>query len=191
MKKEKILIINVCNEKLHYYEFVKPIEDILRVNKFKFFTKHYLKLKEDDLKKFSKAIICGTSLKDFYYFIHFDKFKWINKFDKPIFGICAGMQIIVRIFRGRIALKGKKIFNRTEIGMTSIVFKKEFLGLNGKEQVYELHQAGILNDGNKFNIFAASNKGVQAIKHKTKKIYGVLFHPEVRQKDLIINFCKI
>ena len=30
----------------------------------------------------------------------------------------------------------------------------------------------------------------QAIKHKEKKIYGVLFHPEVRNKELILNFVK-
>jgi anthranilate/para-aminobenzoate synthase component II len=32
---------------------------------------------------------------------------------------------------------------------------------------------------------------VQAVKHQTKEIYGVLFHPEVRQKEMIANFVKI
>ena len=52
-----ILIINICKEKLHFYEFVKPIEDILKKNKIKFFTRHYKKLKQGDLanaKKISK-----------------------------------------------------------------------------------------------------------------------------------------
>ena len=41
-----------------------------------------------------------------------------------------------------------------------------------------------------FEIFAG-NKIVQSVKHKEKEIYGVLFHPEVRQKDMILNFCNL
>ena len=41
-----------------------------------------------------------------------------------------------------------------------------------------------------FEIFAG-NKISQGIKHKKKRIYGVLFHPEVRQKDMILNFCNL
>ena len=29
------------------------------------------------------------------------------------------------------------------------------------------------------------------VKHKDREIYGVLFHPEVRQKDLIVRFCSL
>jgi anthranilate/para-aminobenzoate synthase component II len=38
-----------------------------------------------------------------------------------------------------------------------------------------------------FDIFSKT-KYVQAIKHKTKPFYGVLFHPEVRNKGLIEKF---
>lgn len=46
-----ILLINTCKEKLHYYEFVKSIEDILKENKIKFFTQHYNEITDKDLKK--------------------------------------------------------------------------------------------------------------------------------------------
>ena len=59
-----ILIINICKEKLHYYEFVKPIEDIVKAYELKYFTKHYKEIGKKDLNKCSKIIICGTSLKD-------------------------------------------------------------------------------------------------------------------------------
>ena len=52
-----ILIINICKEKLGYYEFVRPIESILENNKIKFFTKHYNKVNKNDLKKSDKIII--------------------------------------------------------------------------------------------------------------------------------------
>ena len=48
--KNKILVINICKEPLHYFEFVKPIEDILKNNKLDCFVKHYLDITEADIK---------------------------------------------------------------------------------------------------------------------------------------------
>ena len=57
-----ILVVNVCREKLHFYEFVKPVLDVLSEKEI--LVSHYLDLKEDDLESCDKVIICGTSLKD-------------------------------------------------------------------------------------------------------------------------------
>jgi anthranilate/para-aminobenzoate synthase component II len=179
-----ILVINICKEKLHYYEFVKPILDILDSNKIKYFILGYKELKESDLEKCSKVIICGTSLYDNDFALHINKFKWIFNFDKPILGICGGMQIIGLLFGGKL----KKM---SEIGYYFEDFIKEFLGLSGKSEVYHLHNNYI--DFSKlleFDVFCGKEVS-QAVKHKEKEIYGVLFHPEVRQKGLIVNFCKL
>ena len=160
-----ILIINVCKEKLHYYEFVKPVEDILSKNKIKFFTKHYKKISKADLEKAAKIIICGTSLKDNKFLKDFKKFQWIKTFGKPVFGICGGAHIIGLICGGK--LKEKK-----EIGMKETKIKN-FLGVKGKKQVYHLHKFYVLPDV-----------------YKNKKIYATLFHPEVRNKEIVVNFCR-
>jgi GMP synthase (glutamine-hydrolysing) len=175
-----ILIINTSKEKLHYYEFVKPIEDILGEG---FFTKHYSEIDSRDLGKADKIIICGTSLKDNEFVKHRSKFKWIKDFDKPILGICAGMQIIGVIFGGDIK-------NKTEIGFYKEKFENEFLGLFGEQEVYHLHNNHV-SKWKGFDIFCSGNGIVQAVKHKGKEIYGCLFHPEVRQKDLIKTFVKL
>ena len=75
-----------------------------------------------------------------------------------------------------------------EIGLIIVNFKKEFLGLKGKKHVYNLHENYV--DSKKFETFAKS-KVPQAVKHKTKSIYGTLFHPEVRNKEIIANFSLI
>ncbi|VVB78647.1 GMP synthase [glutamine-hydrolyzing] subunit A [uncultured archaeon] len=179
-----ILLVNICKEKLHYSEFVKPICDILEKNEIKYFSKDYKKVGKEDLEKCSKIIICGTSLYDNDFAKNINFFKWILETDKPILGICGGMQIIGLLFNGKIR-KG------TEIGFYSEYFKKGFLGLKEKQEVYHLHNNYI--DFTKLQIFEVfcGNEFSQAIKHKEKPIYGVLFHPEVRQKQLIENFCKI
>lgn len=176
-----ILLINVCKEYLHYYEFVKPIEKTLKNNNIKFMTKHYRELTKNDLLKADKVIICGTSLKDNEFIKDIKDFEWIKDFNKPLLGICAGMQIIGLIFKGKLKKK-------TEIGATEVIFKKKFLGFEGRKEVYELHN--YYSDFSKlkdFEIFA-KNPIPQAVKHKEKEIYAVLFHPEVRSEEIIVNF---
>ena len=175
-----ILLINICKEKMHYLEFVKPIEDILFKNKIKFFTKGYKEVQQKDLDNCEKLIICGTSLKD-NIFIEDAKtrFSWIKVFDKPILGICGGMQIIGKVY-------GANVGKKTEIGFFKEIFDKEFLGMKGEEEVYHLHNSFVYLPMH-FENYGVSEI-VQAMKHKEKEIYGVLFHPEVRQKVIIENF---
>lgn len=171
-----ILVINVAKEKLHYFEFVKPIEDILEKN---YFTRHYLDLTCDDLDKSDKVIICGTGLKDNFFLENLDKFSWLKDFKKPVLGICAGFQIIGMIFGG-------KIFKKLEIGYFYENFDKEFLGFKGRFQVYHLHN-NYLKFSDDFEVYSFGEIA-QAVKYKGKEIYGTLFHPEVRNKDLIRNY---
>ena len=46
-----ILIINICKERLHYLEFVKPICDILDSREVKYFVKDYTDVSNNDLNK--------------------------------------------------------------------------------------------------------------------------------------------
>lgn len=179
-----ILLINICKEKLHYFEFVKPIEDILKRNKTRYFIKYYKDMNKEDLKKAEKIIICGTSLRDDEFIKNINDFNKIFDLKIPILGICGGMQAIGKIFGGK--LKKEK-----EIGYYFENFKKEFLGLQGKQEVYHLHNNYIdFKELSDFEIYS-ENKISQTIKHKEKEIYGILFHPEVRNKELIINFINL
>jgi GMP synthase (glutamine-hydrolysing) len=183
-----ILLINICKEKLHYFEFVQPIETILKNLGKGFLTRDFKKVSKSEIEKAEKIIICGTSLmdNDFSKSENRKFFEWIKEIKKPIFGICGGMQIIGLIFGG-------KILRETEIGFFKENFEKEFFGLLGINEVYHLHNYFIdffrLED---FEIYSVSEKNIaQAVKHKEKEIYGVLFHPEVRQKSVIINLCNL
>ena len=191
-----ILLISTCTEKFHELEFVKPIEKILSENKISFFMKHYSQLTDNDLKKANKIIICGTSLKDNQFLNHINKFNWIRNYNKPLLGICAGMQIISLVYELERQVKKLDIKNnlnhviktKTEIGFYKEDFKKEFLSLIGEHEVYHLHNNYVTLPKN-FISFTKS-KIPQAIKHKSKEIYGILFHPEVRNRRLIEEFIK-
>ena len=181
-----ILVISTCKYKLHELEFVKPIEDIIKENNKKYITKNYTQLNKNDLEKADKIIICGTSLQDFGYLNHLDNFYWLNKITKPVLGVCSGMQLIGLTHQG----VNKK---KTEIGFYKEKFNKNFLNIkeNTKLEVYHLHNNYIdfskLND---FDTCSKSSSVAQAVKHKNKPIFGVLFHPEVRNKEIILSFIR-
>jgi GMP synthase (glutamine-hydrolysing) len=180
-----ILIINTCKEELHYYEFVKPVEDIAGTREIVKSIK-IADLKKKDVLKSEKIIITGTSLMDFDY--EKKNYSWIKKYDKPLLGICAGAQLIAKEF-------GCSLGKGTEIGLHDVKFKKIFLGMKSDEtiQAYCLHNSIINNSQNlraEFEI-CGSNEYIQAIKHKHKPIYATLFHPEVRNKKVIEAFLRI
>jgi len=125
-----------------------------------------------------KIIICGTAVADNDYLQN--NFEWLKDFNKPVLGICSGIQIIAKTFGGVIIPK-------KEIGMVEI--KGELFGQK-KFKAYALHTNGI-SKLSKFKILARSKKSIQAIKHKSKEIYGVMFHPEVRNEWIINEFIKI
>jgi len=179
-----ILLISVCSEPLHYFEFVKPIETILTKEKIKFISKDFSKVSNDEIIDAEKIIICGTSLKDNSFLKNLSHFDWIKRYNKPVLGICAGMQII--------ALKcGAKLMKKQEIGLIDVNFDEEFFGLKEKVRVYSLHNNVVSPASlNEFDIIARSKTCVEVIKHKTRPLYGVLFHPEARNNELIENFCR-
>jgi len=162
-----ILLINICKEKLHFYEFVKPIEDILKKEKIKFITKNYSEISNKEIINSSKIIICGTSLKDNKFLNNMKKFNWIKNYKKPILGICGGAHVIGLVL-------GYELKKKTEIGLKYMDLKKSFLGVKGKKQVYHLHQ---------FYTFPK-------VFHK-RNFYTTLFHPEVRNKEMILNFARL
>jgi GMP synthase (glutamine-hydrolysing) len=174
-----ILLINICKEVLHFSEFVKPVEDILAGEEV--LVKHYDEVDENILKMADKVIICGTSLQDNDFNKDLEKFSWLRDFDKPVLGICGGFQLIGLVFGGKLKRK-------TEIGFYSEVFSKNFLGLENRQEVYHLHNYYV-EFSKEFEVFCG-DKIPQAVKHGQKELYGVLFHPEVRQKELIAKFSK-
>jgi len=162
-----ILLINICKEPLHTREFVYPIADILKKEGVKFNIKHYSDIKANDVKKSKKIIVCGTSLADNEFLKDIKKFNFLLNFKKPILGICGGAHILG-------LLLGYKLKEQELIGLKEINLEKEFLGIKNKIKVYHLHQFQVLPE-----VFHKNN------------FYATLFHPEVRNKEIITNFCRL
>lgn len=170
-----ILIINTCKEKLSELEFVKPIENIVKNN---FVTKHYTQITQKEISAADKIIITGTALADFEYLKQ--DFSWIKTTDKPILGICAGIQIIAQAFC--IPLK-----DNINIGVRKVITTKKNKLCEGIFDAYFLHTKTTTE---KFVVLATTNGDLCIVKHPDKEIYGCMFHPEVMNTELITIFVR-
>jgi GMP synthase (glutamine-hydrolysing) len=179
-----IVDMNYKKESLGYEEFVSPIVSIAgRKGKVK--VKHFSDLRQESLPTFEKVILSGTALKDHATLRCVGKFDLLKTFKYPVLGICAGMQTMALAF-------GSRLQRHVEIGMREITTVKENPLFSSKFNAYTLHNYSVKPYPD-FEVLATASEcnRIEAIKHKERDLYGVLFHPEVRNADIIERFLSL
>jgi GMP synthase (glutamine-hydrolysing) len=174
-----IVDMNWKKDSLAFDEFVSPIVSVIRPLE-EFRVKHFSEIEPAELGCYSKIVFSGTALKDHATLKQVDKFMWVKKWGKPILGICAGMQTISLLF-------DEPLVRCLQIGMAEISTLEENPLFQGDFKAYVLHNYSV-KQSKTFEVLAESTKCIQAIKHKQKNIFGVLFHPEVRNQEILKNF---
>lgn len=179
----KILIIN--NDTSFLKELVEKLKG------FEYKVINFKDFKEKDAEEFTHIILTGGNEKlDFNLFA--EEKKLIQNLKKPIFGICFGHQLIVKIFGGEpVKLNFKK---KGSFDVNLIKEDNLFEGLKEKINVYFSNLYYMKDIGKELVVLGKSDSGTEIIKHKDKKLYGVQFHPEVGSQDgekIIKNFLKI
>ncbi len=167
-----ILIIDTCKDKLSEMEFVRPVALLVEHHNIK----HHTEITKEDIEEADKIIITGTALKDFDYLE--DNFDWLLEIEKPVLGICAGMQIIAKAY-------GIELATFVTIGVRAVEVVAENKLANGKFNAYFLHTK---TGTGGFKTLATTDGKPCMIKHPKKEIYGCIFHPEVMNEDIIRRF---
>ena len=119
----------------------------------------------------------------------------LKKATFPVLGICAGHQYIARFFGGKATPAKKPEFGKVELK----ILKNEtdiFKGVPEKSIVWLSHNDEVSVLPPNFERIAESEScRVQAMKHKTKPVYGLQFHPEVEHTEcgeqIFKNFVRI
>jgi len=118
----------------------------------------------------------------------------------PILGICYGLQLLSRLFGGRIkSSKKKREFGRAILikKKTSLLTKNFF---NSSRTVWMSHEDAVVKMPKKFKVIASTKDSkLTIIENSNDKIYGVQFHPEVTHtengqqifKNFLFLICKI
>jgi GMP synthase-like glutamine amidotransferase len=163
-------------------EFVGPVARIVARAGREWRETHFSDIRKDDLKGAQGIILCGTALKDNLFATRVQEFFWLKTISVPVLGICAGMQILCMVFGGTIRPGG-------EIGMTMIHADPTdpFICGNTDFEVYELHSF-TSDPPPGWVVMAVSDSGIQVIRHPDKPLYGVMFHPEVRNDWVVEQF---
>ena len=180
-----ILLVDLCREpgSLSRDEFVGPVARIVERAGLPWRGIHFARAGTADLAGVSGIILCGTALQDNLFAERVDEMAPLFDAGLPVLGICAGMEALCIAFGGSIR-------PASEIGMTRI--RREapdpLLGDAGEFDAYELHSfacdppAGWVTT-------AVSDTCVQAARHPDLPLSGVMFHPEVRNDQVVERFC--
>ncbi len=176
-----ILIVSTCKYKLSEEEFVKPIVEIVRECGFSYEIKRYRERIDTD---YSKVIVCGTALMDLDYLRYVDKFEWLKDYDGEVLGICAGYQIIAKVFDNDL-VECKKI----GVYEFEVVKDNPLIG-KGTWKAYFLHRYA-LKDVKNLECLAMQKDEVCMFKVVGREFYGVSFHPEVLNREIVVNFLHI
>ena len=111
----------------------------------------------------------------------------------PVLGICYGMNVIVDLYGGKVVGAGRREYGRAEVDVSETTGL--FAGFDAHERMiaWMSHGDHVDKPPKDFLITASSSTiPIAAIRHRSKPIYGVQFHPEVahtpRGGELIANF---
>lgn len=121
--------------------------------------------------------------------------KEIFKLNKPILGLCYGMQLMAETLGGKVIGTDQKEFGKTKIYLEN---QEIFQGLEKEESVWMSHNDRVEKLPQGFKIIAKSNNcPIAAMANKNAKLYGFQFHPEVNHtlhgkemlKNFLLNIC--
>ena len=119
---------------------------------------------------------------------------YVKELDIPILGICLGHQLIAKVFGGEVG-KGN-VGGYAEVKVRILEDDVIFSGLPRVLKVWASHADEVKKLPKDLKVLAESDIcKIEALKHKSKPIYGVQWHPEVyhteRGEDFYRNFINI
>ncbi len=158
-------------------------------------------IKNNNIDSHTKGIILSGGPLNVYEIKRYSFDKKIIKKGIPILGICFGHQILSKLNGGRIKQSKHREFGLVNLFKIkeSILIKKIFKKKNSIK-VWMSHADQVSKLPKNFKTIASSqNSKFAIIENKSKKFYGVQFHPEVTHtengKIIISNFifliCKV
>lgn len=183
----KILIINSAEANIR--EFVIPIEEILHTAQFDTQTIDYKESSSTDPEAYDGIIISGSPQGDDIVEHHQPYFQWLKTTEKPVLGICAGHHITGFLF-GSTYLRSVE----PESGDCPVEIIREdplFDGLPKKLLVRQIHNDSITLPDQFIHLAQSATCFNQAMRHKSKPLYTLQFHPEFLNPEIILNFISI
>lgn len=169
---KKILLLN------NGTHFIDDLVNVLSEHQIKLID--FQKIQLENVQDFDCVILSGggtvgeVSENELLYE---NEIKIVREANKPIFGICEGFQVIGAAYHSEFHILKSY---RTGVNKIHILIDDPiFQDLKKIElRVFEYHHIAITRQSDDLVSLAASQDGIEVMKHKNKLIYGVQFHPE-------------
>ena len=180
----KALIIN------NHSNFIQKIIDILKDFEIEHFLIDYADFRLDKSSSFDFFILSGGDIKIRNNPSLQQEEELVRQAPKPIFGICAGFQIIANACGVSISKLPEQVYGVKKIK----VYNLYKLGLNypsNELDVFEYHSWAVKKPVKDFSVLGSSEYGIEIIKHNSKPILATQFHPEVQEYNkgiIILNY---
>ncbi len=153
---------------------------------------HHSQIKVESARQYDLAILSGGWWYDDEVALlsnYAEELAFIKHAPIPILGICIGMQLM------HVALdQAVPLIDIPQTGDQHITINKkgrEIFGFGEDLEVYKNHTRGVIEADPDFEVLATSPGHIEIMKHKTKPLLGVQFHPEVgpidNARDMILT----
>lgn len=120
----------------------------------------------------------------------FEQYSFVTEASVPMFGICFGHQFL-GVLHGAAVMRGGSVNGMKEIWLEDDPL---FKGIDPVTRFLQDHEEHISVPEGFIRLASSNYTAVEAMRHRTKPIFTVQFHPEISGADgfkLIENFAKL
>lgn len=107
-----------------------------------------------------------------------NEIEFIRNFGGPIIGICLGFELIAHAYGTQLYKMDSRREGNQEIKATN---EGQIIVPEGSASVYQGHRWHVRSLARPLIALAESEDGVEMLRHESRDIYGVQFHPEVHE----------
>ncbi|MDD2637708.1 MAG: GMP synthase subunit A [Methanothrix sp.] len=120
--------------------------------------------------------------------------EYLTKLEMPILGICLGLQVMAETFGGKVE-KGA-VGGYAEVDVEVLEEDDILKGLPPRIKTWASHADQVVRLPPEFRVLARSEVcEIEAMRHETRPLYGVQWHPEVVHTEggiqLLENFLEV
>ncbi len=108
--------------------------------------------------------------------VYAQELEFLKTTKLPVLGVCLGLELVAEAFGGQVRKQPRKVEGMFTLQVTD---KDGLFDADGEIVVFESHRWAVSDPGPQLTTLAVSEHGVEAVKHVSKPIYGVQFHPEL------------